>query len=509
MSGIVKHFLRIYGKKHLLKVYERSIISKDEATFFMIREGVNKRLIVVYPRSIRSFDVGFEASEEGEFNYRGKSYRFMVCCCNHVNACVLRKKIPFTSPRPAGLKPSGGMGDRIGLATPGHIRAVSEKIFPVLAQQSVRELSRTSRTFNDVLDDVSWAVFQEGYRFGFGADADHLKMIEDVDDAINAGYTMFTVDPSDYVDNNVEEYTVNELKNKFQLLPWKDLNSEAEKFLGFYVGKKVNVGQYSLIIEEKNLVKMAVKYLTAIAFASKVFHHIRSRLKHRVFDFEVSIDETKTPTSPLEHVFIILELRRLGVNITSLSLRFEGKFEKAVDYIGDLAKFKESFKKHVLIAEAFGPYKLSVHSGSDKFSVFPVMGRFGSSLLHLKTAGTSYLEALRIVARHEPNLFREIVKHACERFEIDRKAYDVSTNLSAVPKPDEVLDCRLETTYLDENNARQMLHITYGSILTAKKPSGEWVFRERLINCLLNYEEEYYETIAKHLTKHIKAVWSS
>jgi len=437
MEAIIDCFLRTYKKKCLLKVYIKSIIKKDGATFFMARKGINKRLIVIHPHSLQSLSRIFEYSEEGEFSYEGETYRFIICPLSHANACMLRETFPFTSPSPAGLKAAVGMGDRIGLATPGHIRAVNKNVFPILAQQSIRELSRTSRTFIEVLDDVSWSVFQEGYQSGFGADGDHLKTLDDVDDAIEAGYTMFTVDPSEYVDTNVERYTENELMEHFQALPWNNLHCDAKDFLGFYIGKKINVGGEEFIIEEKSLVKMAVKYSAAIGFAAKVFRHIKSRLG-RVFDFEVSVDETTVPTSLLEHVFIALELRRLGVKITGLALRFEGRFEKAVDYLGDLTKFEESFKKHVFIAKTFGPYKLSIHSGSDKFSIFPIMSKFAYSMLHLKTAGTSYLEALRIVARHEPILFREIVKHAFDKFEIDRKTYDISTDLSRVPDPDKI-----------------------------------------------------------------------
>jgi len=509
MKAVVAYFRRVYSKKHLFTVYEKSVTEKNGHTFFLVREGMEKKLVIISQCSGQYLDKGFEVAEEGEFKFKDKTYVFTVCPCNHGNASVLRRMFSFICPQPAGLKAAIGMGDRVGLATPGHARAARGRVFPVLAQQSVRELSRTLRTFDDVLDDVSWAVFQEGFQDGFGADADHLKALEDVDKAVDAGYTMFTVDPSEYVDNDVERYKPEELIVKFQALPWMDLGCEPEAFSALYLGEKVNIEDETLEITEELLFRMAVKYSAAIAYAARVFRRIEASLGRVSFDFEMSVDETEFPTSPLEHVFIALELRRLGVKFTGLALRFEGRFEKAVDYVGDLAKFGETFRKHMSVAKNLGPYKLSVHSGSDKFSVFPVMGKYASDMLHLKTSGTSYLEALRIVARHEPSLFREIVKYGIERFGNDRKAYDVTTDLSVVPDPFMVSDSSLERTYLDENNGRQLLHITYGSVLTAKRPDGELVFRQRIFRCLLEHEEEHYETVAEHLRRHIEAVWSS
>jgi mRNA-degrading endonuclease YafQ of YafQ-DinJ toxin-antitoxin module len=220
------------------------------------------------------------------------------------------------------------------------------------------------------------------------------------------------------------------------------------------------------------------------------------------FDLEVSVDETDVPTSPLEHFFIASELKRLGIQVQGLAPRFVGEFEKAVDYIGDLEEFEKAFRSHALIAKFFG-YKLSIHSGSDKFSIYPIMAKLAGDLIHLKTAGTSYLEALRIVARHNPSLFREIVKHSFSCFEKDRKTYHVSTRLSAIPNPDEITNKDLEKSFLDDDNGRQLLHVTFGSILTAER-DGKWVFRDRIKKTLIDNEEEYCQTLAKHFGRHIK-----
>ncbi len=117
------------------------------------------------------------------------------------------------------------------------------------------------------------------------------------------------------------------------------------------------------------------------------------------------MDETDQPTTHAEHVYIASELKRLGVEWVSLAPRFVGRFEKGVDYIGDLQAFHQDVNGHAAIARALGPYKLSIHSGSDKFSIYPIIMEATRGLVHLKTAGTSYLEALRTAAALDLDLF--------------------------------------------------------------------------------------------------------
>ena len=107
-----------------------------------------------------------------------------------------------------------------------------------------------------------------------------------------------------------------------------------------------------------------------------------------------------------------------------------GRFEKGVDYIGDLAAFQADFAVHAAIARHFGPYKLSLHSGSDKFSVYGIAMQETRGLVHLKTAGTCYLEALRTLSALDPALFREIYAFARQRYPTDRASYHVSAELA-------------------------------------------------------------------------------
>jgi hypothetical protein len=171
-----------------------------------------------------------------------------------------------------------------------------------------------------------------------------------------------------------------------------------------------------------------------------------------------------------------------------------GRFEKGVDYIGDLETFSTAFAQHVAVARTVGPYKLSLHSGSDKFSIYPVVARLTEGLVHLKTAGTSYLEALRAVARVAPALFREMLTFARERYDTDRATYHVSAQLANVPLQQALSDADLPGL-LGQFDARQVLHVTFGSVLDR--------FGERLLATLREHEGVYYDMLDVHFRRHL------
>jgi hypothetical protein len=254
--------------------------------------------------------------------------------------------------------------------------------------------------------------------------------------------------------------------------------------------------------DEETLLRAAVKYGRALAHTAKMHRHLAAKTGRRPFELEMSVDETATPTSVAEHVFVARELRRLGVQWVSLAPRFVGEFEKGVDYIGDLGEFERSFAGHVAVAQHFGPYKISIHSGSDKFSIYPIAARLAGNLVHLKTAGTSYLEALRAIARVDPGLFREIMAFAVERYPEDRASYHVSADLAKVPSAKGLREAELPGV-LDQFDTREALHVTFGSVLTAKA-DGRPRFRDRLLRALAENEEVHYETVRAHLERHIR-----
>jgi hypothetical protein len=226
-----------------------------------------------------------------------------------------------------------------------------------------------------------------------------------------------------------------------------------------------------------------------------MYRHLEKVMNGKAFELEMSVDESETVTSLPEHVYIANELKRLGVKWVSLAPRYIGDFEKGVDYIGDLAEFEKSFAQHLAVAKTFGPYKLSLHSGSDKFSIYPIASRVAGELVHLKTAGTSYLEALRAIGKINPKLFREIAAFARDRYPIDRASYHVSAEVGKMPDAASLPDDGL-TALLDDFHAREILHVTFGSVL--HHPD----FREPFFAALRGDEEVYYEMLETHFGKH-------
>lgn len=377
------------------------------------------------------------------------------------------------------LSPSFGFGDRLGLATPGHIAAVTgTKFAPIFAQQSVRENTRTGRTPQQVMDDAKRAVEAAKWDAPWGADADHLKTVDDIPPFIAAGYTFFTVDPGEHVDNAADVDSMEILKQKVAALHWDELSA-------LYLNETDDQawGRF----DSETLMRATAKYGKAIAHAISMFKRL-SELSD-AFDFEVSVDETDSPTTPLEHFFIVNELTRKGVNFTSLAPRFIGRFEKGVDYIGDLNALDEELARHAAVTYHFGTYKLSLHSGSDKFSVYPLVAKHWGERIHVKTAGTSYLEALRVLAKHEPGLFTKIYTLGRERYETDKKTYHVSAELNLLPNTNDL------PSLLEDFHAREVLHVTFGSAI------GQ--FGAELKAALIKHDDAYYNGLKLHFDKHL------
>lgn len=482
----------------LSSIYPRSITAAARCLYFLGRRDTTKWLGVLSQEGRPAFQ-----GNQRTVTIEGISFTLQLCPTNHANAVALRQVLPFTSPQVLGLKKSVGCGDRLGVATPGHVRAVRKhSLAPIFAQQSIREMARSRRTPEEVLDDATWGVFQEGWRAGFGADADHLKTIEDIDRCVAAGFTFYTIDPGDHVDNAADTDGPAALLEKVERLPWEVLEASPAKLRDQYLGKRIDLGDFSLTFDEAALLRAAAKYGRAVAHTVVMYRHLAHQMAGRPFELEMSVDETETPTSVLEHLFVASELRRLGVEWVSLAPRFVGRFEKGVDYIGDLAEFEASFTQHVAVMRHLGPYKLSLHSGSDKFSIYPIFAQHAGEFVHLKTAGTSYLEALRAVAGIDPALFREILAFALERYDEDRATYHVSAAPKKVPRPNQLADDEL-TSVLDQFDGRQVLHVTFGSVLTATDETGAYRFRDRLLEALKADEEAYYAALEVHFERHL------
>lgn len=461
-------------------VYPKSVHSFDGKACFMVDRGSKDYFIA-------EDGLGFIGSR---FTANGKTWT--KCELSHENAVIMRKLFPFTAPS-AVLKNDRtfGVGDRLGLATEGHIRVFEEyDAFPILAQQSMRELKFTNRTFGDVLDCVSFAVFRDNYTRGFGADGDHLKTPEEVSDALAYGYTMITLDCSEHIRGDVAMMTPEEIHAIYKS------NTALEKK---YVGRTFDVNGYKIAFDSNSFKKMCLIYADAIDFAADIYcRFFKGREKD--LDFEISIDETDTATDPAQHFFIAKELMDRGVYPTTIAPRFCGEFQKGIDYIGDISQFEDEFKVHAAIANHFG-YKLSVHSGSDKFSVFNIIGKYTNGRFHLKTAGTNWLEAIKIVAQYNPSLYRACHQYALDTaFEEAKKYYHVTTDLTKICPLDQLCDDELVSLF-ENRDARQLIHITYGFILN--NPT----FRGALFDTWRSHREEYAQALNLHIGKHLRLMY--
>jgi hypothetical protein len=412
-------------------------------------------------------------------------------------------------PEALGLAPSFGFGDRLGVATPGHVAALQRAgagIAPIFAQQSIREMTRTQRSPEQVMRDAVSGAAAAGYTGVQGADADHLQTNADVDRTAAAGFTFFTIDPSDAVDVGAEDAPAEALAAKIGTIP--DI-----EWVQAFRGKTMPLPGRTLEISDRDVARCAVKYGAAVNQAVALAKYIESVAKRlgRECEIELSVDETPQPTTPAEHFIIASRLADCGVRIVSLAPRFVGDFEKGVDFKGDIGAFERSLADHAAIARRF-EYKLSLHSGSDKLSVYPALARATGGLWHVKTAGTSYLEALRAVLRHDPALFRRIVDFSRSRYDHDRATYHVSATLAGTPAPAEIGDdVKLEQVYLERWEdvppgsgftapGRQILHTTFGSVLT------DGSLKSAVMQILREHPQTYRDILDEHFGRHLDAL---
>ena len=396
---------------------------------------------------------------------------------------------PELNPSPIGAITSFGFGDRLGIANAAHIRALKEqkKMVPVLAQQSVRELSKTKKDFDTVIKQSMWNILQEGYSGKWGADADHIKEKEYFIKAAEAGMTMYTLDTSEHLDEEVLNMTSSRIKKNYQLD-----NKYIKKILKEYLDKKIKIDGYEIYFDEITLIRLALAYGRALKFIKEIFVVLSGRME--AFDYEISFDETNTITTPEAHYFIINEMRRSNISFTSLALRFPGTFEKGIDYIGNIEEFDRSINIHALICRKFGDYKLSLHSGSDKLSIYPSFVRNTQNLFHIKTSGTSWLEAVRTIASTNPPFFRELFQIALDTFNENKKAYHINLDKSIIPTSTEsIKDNDLPDT-LNDQNLRRLFHIAYGAILEKKE--------KHLMRILFENEQIHYDYLFKNFKKH-------
>lgn len=290
-------------------------------------------------------------------------------------------------------KYSLGVGDRFGHQAKAQLKAIiaAEKelgisITPVW-NKSNREHSIIGTEPEEVRRSADDAVKSLKWDKDYFVDADHINL-NTVDSFISSS-DFFTIDVADFIGNKPHPDVVNAF-----ILQHRD-----------YLGKLTIPGIVeSLQINEDILESFANNYLIAIEEAAKVYAHLIQKKGKGNFIPEVSFDETDTPQTPLDLFFILKLLADLGVEAQTIAPRFSGRFNKGVDYVGDVQQFEREFEQDLLVIkyaiEQFNlprNLKLSVHSGSDKFAIYPAIGRLikkHNAGIHIKTAGTTWLEEI-------------------------------------------------------------------------------------------------------------------
>ncbi len=287
---------------------------------------------------------------------------------------------------------SMGTGDRFGRQGKAQLKAMIKAkeqgvdITPVW-NKSHREHQIVHTHPNDVRQEADAAVKELNWTDDYCVDADHIGL-KNVDLFIEAS-NFFTLDVADFIGEKADDAKVQTFVQKY------------EKFVG---DLEIPGIDESITITKDQIETIAAKFLYAVEEAGRVYRHIAENKKNGGYIIEVSMDETDEPQSPVEMLFILAAISDEGIPAQTIAPKFSGRFNKGVDYVGDVEKFAVEFEQDIaVIAYAVENFnlpknlKLSVHSGSDKFAIYEpiqkILKKTGAGL-HLKTAGTTWLEEI-------------------------------------------------------------------------------------------------------------------
>ena len=287
---------------------------------------------------------------------------------------------------------SFGVGDRFAHQAKAQLRA-----FELLAAEGVhvapvwnksnREHSFVGSEPQSVFDAAKLAVDEMNWDSPWYVDADHIQLA--TVDAYLGCSDFFTIDVADSIGKEPETAAIDGFMEKHpELVGTLSISGIDEP----------------MVISREDVRAVASKYLLAVKEAGEIYRHIEASKGEDGFIAEVSMDETDAPQTPPELLVILAALADEGIKLQTIAPKFTGRFDKGVDYVGDLTQFEKEFNDDLaVIAHAIESYglpanlKLSVHSGSDKFSLYPIirraLQRTGAGV-HLKTAGTTWLEEL-------------------------------------------------------------------------------------------------------------------
>ena len=311
-----------------------------------------------------------------------------------------------------------GIGDRFGREASAQLRALElarengTSITPVW-NKSYREHSIIGTKPADTRRAVDAAVQEMRWNDPYFMDADHINL--KTVDLFVAYADFFTIDVADYIGGKAEAADEQAFLAAARKLPGR-----------------IDVPGLRAPVEVNDaiLADIAHKYLLPVKEAGKIYRHICSQKGESPFVTEISIDEALAPQTPAELLFILFAIAQEKIPVRTIAPKFSGEFLKGIDYVGPVDKFAEEFEQdlHVMAyaVKEFGlpaSLKISVHSGSDKFSLYPVIGRLirtHNAGLHLKTAGTTWLEevlGLALSGAEGLRIAQSIYKQAFERID--------------------------------------------------------------------------------------------
>ena len=401
-------------------------------------------------------------------------------------------------------KYSIGVGDRFGRQGTAQLRAIQKAaadgitVVPVW-NKSYREHSIIGTRPADTRAAADAAVREAGYDGSYYLDADHIGLAN-VDDFIDP-CDFFTLDVADSIGREADTAAVNGFVNRHR-----------DK-MGTH---RIDGLSSPLEVTEDSMRRAAQTYLGAVAEAGRIYRHIEEKKGADRFITEVSMDETAEPQTPDEMFFILLMLADEQIPAQTVAPKFSGRFNKGVDYVGDTERFAREFADDLaviryLVRETGGlanNLKLSVHSGSDKFSLYGPIGKAVAAFdagLHLKTAGTTWLEELIGLAEaggEGLDIARQIYETSRAKFDelCGPYATVIDIDTSQLPSVDEVRSWEgpryAEALRHDPANPRfnphfrQLLHVGY-------KVAAH--LGDRYLNAL----DTYAETVSKHVADNI------
>jgi tagaturonate epimerase len=371
-------------------------------------------------------------------------------------------------------KYSMGLGDRFGHQGGAQLKAIIEagkkgvEITPVW-NKSNREHMIIGTEPADVRHEADQVTKAAKFNKPYFVDADHINF-DTVDRFIDSS-DFFTIDVASYIGKKAGDEEI------------KSFVTGAKKYMG---DLKIPGIKKPLTITEKLITTIAEKYLFAAIKAWEIYRKIEKAKGKENFVTEVSMDEVPNPQTPVELFFILKMLGEENIPVQTIAPKFSGRFNKGVDYVGDPDKFAEEFEADLMvIAFAIKEFnlpenlKMSVHSGSDKFSIYPLIGsiiRKHDKGIHLKTAGTTWLEeviGLAASGGKALDFVKEMYYKSLEKTEELCAPYAdvIDINISKLPPKAEVAkwsgekmadSLRHVPGNKDYNsNIRQLIHVAY------------------------------------------------